>query len=176
MFRGQRLSSPPLLLMASLLLVAGVLTGLTGCREYDYDPRDLENDVSEAMIRHLLEHLPEMEPEVPKIYTITLSEGMAVPRRSFVDRFDDLDIKWVSGNQMILRSEDSRIIDAETRLSPITFQVSSQELQEDGRILVTAAWAYKDLWERREFHVTERDGGYEIEPGELLGRSELQTL
>lgn len=163
--------------LAALALAVVLLTAaLGGCRGYDYDPRDLENDVSEAVIRHLLDQLPELEPQVPKIYTITLSEGMAVPRRSFVDRFDDLDIKLVSGNQMILRSEDGRIIDAETKLSPITFQVTSQEPQEDGSILVIAAWAYKDVWERRHYHVEARTDGYEVRAGELLGRSETMTL
>lgn len=168
--RPRKLRALPVLSLAVLLI-------LGGCRKYDYDPRDLENDASEAVIRHMLENLPELEPQVPKIHTITLSEGMAVPRRSFVQRFDDLDITWVSGNQLIIRSEDNRIIDAESKLSPITFQVSGQDAKPDGAIAVTGAWAYKDIWQRRVFIVRQgADGGFEVEPGELLGQSETQTL
>lgn len=130
---------------------------------------DFENDEGEAVVRHLIAHLPPLDPNVPKVYCVVKGPRLMAAHQPFVSRMDDLKLKFVSGESLTVTDPDKSIVDPTTGLSPITLQLLEMQRKGTHGTEVTAGWAYKKTWERHHYRVTHVGSGYEVED---LGRLE----
>ena len=130
---------------------------------------NFENDEGEAVVRHLIAHLPPLDPDVPKVYCVVKGPRLMAANETFVKRLGDLKLKFVSGESLTVTDPDKSIIDPNSGLSPITFQLLEMQHKGSDKMEVVAGWAYKKTWERHRFRVTHGAKGYDVED---LGRIE----
>ena len=115
---------------------------------------DFQGNEGEAVVRHVIAHLPVLEPEVPKLYCVVLGPRLMAARMDFAKRMDDLKLHFVSGDSLTLREPNKSIVDPASGLSPITLQLFEMKRTGSDSLEVVAGWAYKKTWERRRYKVT----------------------
>lgn len=123
----------------------------------------LEGDVGEAAIRHVIANLPDPAPGVPKIYCIIIGQlttiGTVTPARaSFVKRFDDLKLNFVGAGSLKESEPDHAVVDTQSGLAPYLLQIRRIKTLDGSRFEVEAAWSYKKQFERRRLEVEQKDG------------------
>jgi hypothetical protein len=126
-------------------------------------PVEIESDVGEAVIRHLITKLPDPAPDVPKVYSIVKGEiytrGVVSPVAvAFHDRFSDLKLRFVSANALEDTEPDHLIIDSQSRLAPYLLQVRKLVKKGDASYEAEVGWSYKKLFERWRYAVETREG------------------
>ncbi len=130
---------------------------------------DFQNDEGEAVVRHMIAHLPALDPQVPKLYCVVLGPRLIAAKMDFAKRMSDLKLHFVSGDSLTLAEPNKSIVDPATGLSPITLQLLEMNRTGSDTTDVVAGWAYKKTWERHRYKVTSGPKGREVED---LGRVE----
>lgn len=123
---------------------------------------DYEGPVAEAAVRHLIAHLPPLDPEVPKVYCIVKGPHLENTHMSFAGRMKDLNLRFVSGIILKVRESDRNVYDPDSGLSPVTLQISQSNRVGTDTYEVVAGWAYMKKFERRQYKMRASNGGYEV--------------
>lgn len=144
---------------------AALCLGLAACDSSDTAALPLnlyECDAGEAALRHLITQLPELNPGVPKSYSIVLGEinrdGMTPATDAFTARFADLKLKFV--NAFLLKDvpPDHIIADPETRLAAFVLQLRTLQQTSATTWQAEVGWSYKKEFERFKLRLETKDG------------------
>ena len=129
---------------------------------------EYEGPEGEAIVRHMLAHLPPIDPAVPKVYTVVKGEKLQSTRMSFVQRFDDLKIMFISGEVLTMRDPDKSIIDPRSGLAPVIIQLADLKRSGGDTFEAIAGWGYKKTWERYHYKLAKTANGYEVKQTERV--------
>lgn len=127
-----------------------------------------EGPEGEAVVRHLIAHLPPIDPSVPKVFTVVKGAALESTKTAFVKRFADLRVPFISGEVLTMRGEEKLPIDPRSGLSPVTLQLAEIKRGGGDTFEVVAGWAYKKLWERRHYTLAKTASGYTITKEERI--------
>lgn len=149
---------------------------LTGCdsSEPGYLPTaQLEGDLGAAIMRHLIAHLPDPSPGVPKAYAMVNGEisrgGHDAMSVDFIKRFADLKLRIISADVLTVMDPDHSVVDPETRLAPYVLQLRKVRQRSATTWEAEVGWSYKKLYERRRCGVSLKpDGSYEVSDEGLI--------
>ena len=146
-------------------LLLNLCLGLAACDSSDTAPLPLnlsECDAGEAAIRHLITTIPELNPGVPKSYSIVLGEinrdGMTPASDTFTKRFADLKLKFVNAQNLKDIEPDHTIAESDTRLAAFVLQL--RKLQPTSAVTwdAEAGWSYKKEFARLKLRLELKDG------------------
>lgn len=152
-----------LLLTCSLVLVA-CDSGEPGKLPLDA----YEGPEGEAVVRHMLKTMPNIAPEVPKVYTVVKGPHLKSTSMDFVRRMSDLKLTFISGEVLTMRDPDKSIVDPRSGLSPVTILLDDMRIAGQDKWDVIASWAWKKTYERSRFRLTKTASGYEMSPPERI--------
>jgi hypothetical protein len=151
--------------MTLRLLMISLCLGLAACDSSDTAPLPLhlyECDAGEAAVRHLVGALPELNPGVPKSYSIVLGEinrdGMTPASDTFTKRFADLKLKFVNAQNLKDIEPDHTIGDPETRLAAFVLQLRNLKPTSATTWEAEAGWSYKKEFARWKLRLEVKDG------------------
>jgi hypothetical protein len=136
-------------------------------------PGDYECDAGEAVVRHLIQTAPDLEPQVPEEYCILRSKGLAPVEKSFNERFNDLKKVFVSAEGSVSFKDNLGYpINPKTGIAPTVLHLANMHREADGSYTVEAAWAYKTAFERFKLQVTQKEGRWQAQVLEKLAYSD----
>ncbi len=151
--------------MTRRLLLLSLCLGLAACDSSDTAPLPLnlyECDAGEAALRHLITLLPDINPGVPKSYSIVLGEinrdGMTPASDPFTQRFADLKLKFINAQNLKDIDPDHTIADPDTRLAAFVLQLRKLQPTSATTWDVEAGWSYKKEFARMKLHLEVKDG------------------
>ncbi len=154
------------LLLPLLLLLAACGAGDPGfVRLGDY-----EGDAGEAMVRHLVKTVPDLAPGVPKEYCVMKARQMQSTDTTFVARFQDLKLIFISGDTLTTYPGTTLPINPKSGISPYVLQLAYMHKQAADTWEMEAGWAYKLTFERRRYRLKQTGGAWKVEDlGKLDG-------
>lgn len=126
---------------------------------------DYEGAEGEALVRHLFAELPPLDPAVPKSYCVVKGPKLASTSSRFVERMADLKIHFVSGDVLVVRDPDKMIVDPGGNLPVVTLQISELRRTGERSRDAVAGWAYKKIYERRNYKLQNDGRGWVVTPG-----------
>ncbi|WP_395745008.1 hypothetical protein [Prosthecobacter sp.] len=139
--------------------------GLVGCDSSETAPLPLnlyECDAGEAAVRELIGKLPDLNPGVPKSYSIVLGEinrdGMTPASDAFTKRFEDLKLKFINAQNLKDIEPDHTIADPETRLAAFILQLRKLQPTSATTWDAEVGWGYKKEFARWKMRVEVKDG------------------
>ena len=151
--------------MTRRLLLLSLCFGLAACDSSDTAPLPLnlyECDAGEAAVRHLITLLPDINPGVPKSYSIVLGEinrdGMTPASEAFTKRFADLKLKFVDAQFLKDIEPDHTIADPDTRLAAFILQLRKLQPTSATTWDAEAGWSYKKEYARFKLQLEVKDG------------------
>ena len=156
---------------------AVLLMGAMGCDSSDSEGMPLamyENEVGEAVVRHLITTAPDPSPGVPKSWSIVLGEigrnGVFEPASvPFLEKFQEGGRRVISASVLGHAEPDHMIIDPELRVAVYVLQLKLMKQRAVGVWDVEAAWSYKKFFQRKKFEVNQgADGKWTVKDGALL--------
>ena len=146
-------------------------TLLTGCGASDPSfvrLGDYENDAGAAVVRQLIQSLPDLAPGVPKEYCIVKALDLRATDMEFTKQFQDLKLPFVS-RDVLSEQEDTHFpMNPKTGLSPIMLQIARMKKLSTEAYEVEGAWAYKREFERKRFKAEQVDGQWQVTELEKL--------
>lgn len=154
-----------------------MMLGVVACDSSDSEGMPLsmyENDVGEAVVRHLIATVPDPSPGVPKSWSIVLGEiarngvfeSATVP---FLEKFQDGGRRVISASVLSHAEPDHMIIDPELRVAVYILQLKLMKQRAVDVWDVEAAWSYKKHFQRKKYEVSKgSDGKWLVKEGELL--------
>ncbi len=160
-----------------LFLLAGALMLLPGCDSSDSKGMPLamyENEVGEAVVRHLMATVPDPSPGVPKSWSIVLGEigrnGVFEPASvPFLERCQEGGRRVISASVLAHAEPDNMIIDPELRVAVYVLQLRLMSQRSAEVWDVEAAWSYKKFFQRKKFEVAKgADGKWAVRETALL--------
>jgi hypothetical protein len=147
------------ILVPMLFLFSGCDSGQPGALSLG----EYESDLGEAIVRHFIKTLPNPAPEIPKSYCVVKGRDLEPTRTEFVKRMDDLRLRFISANVLLVTEPGPVVVDPETRLSPLFIQLASIQQSGMDRWKVALGWSYKKLYEKFTCEVRKTESGYQIE-------------
>ena len=151
--------------MTRLLLLLSLCLGLAACDSSDTAPLPLnlyECDAGEAAVRHLITLLPDINPGVPKSYSIVLGEinrdGMTPATDPFTNRFVDLKLKFVNAQNLKDIEPDHTIAESDTRLAAFVLQLRKLQPTSATTWNAEVGWSYKKEFARIKLQLEAKDG------------------
>jgi hypothetical protein len=159
------------------LSAAVLLMSVVGCDSSDSEGMPLtmyENEVGEAVVRHLIATAPDPSPGVPKSWSIVLGEigrnGVFEPATvPFLEKFQDGGRRVISASVLSHAEPDHMIIDPELRVAVYILQLKLMKQRAVGVWDVEAAWSYKKFFQRKKFEVNQgADGKWTVKDGALV--------
>ena len=157
-----------MILRTSLVLAALLLVACDSGEPGKMSLSEYEGPEGEAMVRHLITHLPPVDPGVPKVFTVVKGASLESTKTAFVKRFDDMKLPFISGEVLGMRGAEKMPIDPRSGLSPVTLQLAEIKRSGGETFDVVAGWAYKKVWERRHYKLAKTATGYEVTKDERL--------
>lgn len=127
-----------------------------------------EGPEGEAVVRHLIQTLPPISPEIPKVYAIVKGLHLSSTSMNFARRFADLKLTFVSAENLAVRDPDKTVVDPRSDTSPVILQIGSIESAGSDKWTVVAGWAWKKTYERRRYTLTKTATGYEMKDVDRL--------
>lgn len=168
--------------MTRRLLLLSLCLGLAACDSSDTAPLPLnlyESDAGEAALRHLITTLPDLNPGIPKSYSIVLGEinrdGMTPASDAFTSRFADLKLKFINAQNLKDIDPDHTIADSDTRLAAFVLQLRSLKPTSATTWDAEAGWSYKKEFARMKLHLEVKDGKTTVVNAEKLESSSAKT-
>lgn len=129
---------------------------------------DYESDAGAAIVRHLIQSLPELAPGVPKEYCVVKALDLRSTDMEFTHQFADLKLPFVS-RDVLGEQEDTHFpINPKTGLTPIMLQIARMKKLGDQAYEVEGAWAYKREFERKRFKTEFANGRWQVTELEKL--------
>jgi hypothetical protein len=129
---------------------------------------EYEGPEGEAVVRYLITHLPPVDPQVPKVYTIVKGPNLKSTKMPFVRRMEDMKVQFISGEVLTLRDPDKSIVDPRSGLAPVQIQVAEIKHAGGDNFTAVASWAYKKTWERYKLKLVKSASGLEVKEFERL--------
>lgn len=159
-------------------LFAALCLGLAACDSSDSGKiplRDYEGPAGEAAIRHLITQLPDLNPGVPKSYSVILGEinrdGMTPASKEFANRFADLKLKFIYAFNLQDLPPDHVVVDPETRTACFLLQIRTLEQTAPDAWTTEVAWSYKKDFGCLKLKLTQKDGKVSVIQDEKLETS-----
>ncbi len=151
--------------MTRRFLLLSLCLGFAACDSSDTAPLPLnlyECDAGEAAIRHLITAIPDLNPGVPKSYSIVLGEinrdGMTPASDTFTKRFADLKLKFVNAQNLKVIEPDHTIAESDTRLAAFVLQLRKLQPTSATTWDAEAGWSYKKEFARIKLRLEAKDG------------------
>ncbi len=143
------------------------LLHLPGCDSSDSQGMPLalyENEAGEAVVRHLMETVPDPAPGVPKSWSVVLGElgrnevfhAASLP---FLERFQEGGRRVISASVLTHAEPDHMIIDPERRVAVYVLQLRLMSQRSAELWDVEAAWSYKKFFQRKKFEAAKNSDG-----------------
>ncbi len=161
--------------MTRRLLLLSLCLSLAACDSSDTAPLPLnlyECDAGEATIRHLITTLPELNPGVPKSYSIVLGEinrdGMTPASDTFTKRFADLKLKFINAQNLKDIEPDHTIAESDTRLAAFVLQLRKLQPTSATTWDAQAGWSYKKEFARIKLSLEAKDGKVSVVKSEKV--------
>lgn len=122
-----------------------------------------ECDAGEAVMRHVITTLPDLNPGVAKNYSIVLGEisrdGMMTPATdAFVKRFDDLKLEFVNAINLKAHDPDQIIVDNKKFLATFVLQLRVLRQLSPTTWEAETGWSYKKDFGREKLMLESKDG------------------
>jgi hypothetical protein len=137
---------------------------------------DYECDASEALVRHLIGVVPDLDPAVPNEYCIVKSRNPMAVDKDFNGRFADTKLSFVSADGVSFKDALGFPVNPRSGVAPIVLHVVHMHLETDGSYAVEGAWAYKMNFQRHEFRVAKgADGKWGVTVGKMLASSAVKS-
>lgn len=152
-----------LLLLLPLLLLVLLLPACDSMEPGQLSLDDYEGPEGEAIVRYVIQHLPPIYPDIPKVYTVVKGPKLGSTSTAFVERMNDLKLTFISGEVLKVTDPDKSIVDPRSGLSPFVIQISEIRRAGGDNFRVVAGWAYKTQFERHEYKLTKTDKGYDVQ-------------
>lgn len=155
--------------LRAVTLLAAILFSLTGCDSGEpgkLTAREMEGPEGEAIVRHLIKTVPDLEPGVPREYCVI--SGRASTSMKFVERMSDLKLHFVSGDVLTVRDPDKTIVDPSTNLSPVTLQIGEIRRTGADSCEAVAGWALKKTFERSKLTLKRNGEHWEVSGSERI--------
>jgi hypothetical protein len=141
-----------------ILVVAGCDSGAPG----EISLGEYESNLGEAVVRQLIKTLPDPAPTIPKSYCVVKGKELENTRTEFVKRMDDLKLRFISANVLLVTEPDNAVVDPETRLSPIFLQIASIKSTGANSWTVEVGWSYKKIFEKHRWEVKLNGNSYQF--------------
>ncbi len=161
--------------MTRRFLLLSLCLGFAACDSSDTAPLPLnlyECDAGEAAIRHLITAIPELNPGVPKSYSIVLGEinrdGMTPASDTFTKRFADLKLKFVNAQNLKVIEPDHTIAESDTRLAAFVLQLRKLQPTSATTWDAEAGWSYKKEFARIKLRLEAKDGNTTVLKSEKI--------
>ncbi len=145
-------------IIALILIVTGCDSGAPG----EISLREYESDLGEAVVRQLIKTLPDPAPSIPKSYCVVKGKELENTRTEFVKRMDDLKLRFISANVLLVTDPDHAVVDPETRLSPIFLQIADIRSTGADSWMVDVGWSYKKIFEKHRWEVKLNGNSYQF--------------
>jgi hypothetical protein len=148
-----------------LLCLISLVLCVTGCdsgQPGSVPQADYEGDLGEAIVRHLIQNLPDPAPGIPRSYCIVTGKGLDATSTDFAKRFADLKLRIISGDVLLVTDPDHSIVDPETRLAPFILQIAFIKSSGPASWTADVGWSYKKTFEKQRYEVTQKDGKYAV--------------
>lgn len=123
---------------------------------------EFEGDLGEAIVRHLLQNLPDPAPGVPKSYCLVTGPSIEPMSAAFAKRFADLKLRFLSREVLRFTEPGNVAVDPETGLSPYFVQIASIKSASTAGWMADVGWSYKKTFEKLRYEVVQKDGKYEV--------------
>ena len=144
-----------------LLLPVLLIAPLTGCDsggDFSLPVSMFENDAAEAVVRGMIEELPDLNPGVPITYSVILGElsrtgGYRAASIDFLERFKDLDLRIISADALSAQPEVRAVVDPETRVAVALLQIRTMEQTSGTTWRVETGWSYKQRFSKDRWAV-----------------------
>lgn len=158
-------------LFASLALAA--LAGCHSSEDSGMPVHLFEGDAGESAIRHVIQNLPELNPGVPKNYSIVLGEisrdGMMTPATTeFMKRFADLKLEFVNAIDLKAIEPDQIVVDNKNRLATFVLQLRVLRQLSTTTWEAETGWSYKRDFGREKLRLESKDGKVSVVASEKL--------
>lgn len=148
-------------ILSSLLVLAAV-----GCGAGDpgfVRLGDYESDPSEAVVRHLVQTLPDVTAGVPKEFCVVKALDLRSVDMDFSRRFADTKQTFISSDILAEQPELHYPINPKSGLSPVLLHLRHLKKLDDHTYEIEAGWAYKRTFEMKRFRVAKAgDGPWKI--------------
>lgn len=152
------------LVMTTLLrsiLAFALLFSMTGCDsggDATLPVSMLENDAAEAVVRGMIDRVPDTNPGVPKSYSIILGElsrtgGYRAASAEFIARFADLGLRIISADSLSSQPDLRAVIDPETRVAVVLLQIRSIQQTSATTSIIETGWSYKQTFSKDRWSV-----------------------
>ena len=128
---------------------------------------DYEGDASEAVVRHLVQTLPDVTKGVPKEFSVVKALDLRSTDLDFMRRFADTGMTFVSSDILSEQPELHYPINPKSGLSPILLHLRHLKKLDAQAYEVEAGWAYKRTFEMKRFRVAQSGTVWKVEE---LGR------
>ena len=114
-----------------------------------------ECDASEAVVRHLVQVIPDVTAGVPKEYSIVKALDLRSVDMDFTRRFADTQLIFISSDILSEQPELHYPVNPKSGLSPILVQLRHLKKVSEKEYEIEAGWAYKKTFEMKRFRVTQ---------------------
>ncbi|MFM7603781.1 MAG: hypothetical protein ACKO8Z_01110 [Prosthecobacter sp.] len=122
-----------------------------------------ESDAGEAVIRHVIATLPDLNPGIAKNYSIVLGEisrdGMMTPAsESFVKRFANLNLEFVNAINLKAHEPDQIIVDNKNFLATFVLQLRKLRQLSAKTWEAETGWSYKKEFGHAKIFLEQMEG------------------
>lgn len=124
---------------------------------------DYESDASEAVVRHLVQTLPDITKGVPKEFSVVKALDLRSTDIDFMRRFGDTKFAFISRDVLSEQPETHYPINPKSGLSPILLHLRHVKKLSDQAYEIEAGWAYKRTFEMKRFHVQQSGATWKVE-------------
>lgn len=125
-------------------------------------PAEYESDLGEAIVRHLLQNLPDPAPGVPKACCLVTGGAIEPMSVAFTKRLADLKLRFLSRDVLRFTEPGNVAVDPETGLSPYFVQIASIKSSNAAGWTADVGWSYKKTFEKLRYEVVQMEGKYQI--------------
>lgn len=137
------------------------LASVTGCDsggDSSIPVSMFENDAAAAVVRGMIENLPDLNPGVPVTYSVILGElsrtgGYRAASTEFLDRFNDLDLRIISADALSAQPELRAVVDPETRVAVALLQIRTMTQTSATTWRIETGWSYKQRFSKDRWSV-----------------------
>ena len=150
----------PRLLLAFCLVLC--IAGCDGGQPGSLPQADYEGALGVAIVRHLIKNQPDPAPGIPKSYCLVTGKSLDTTSMDFARRFADLKLRIISADVLLVTPPDNAVVDPETRLAPIVFQIALIKSTGPSSWTADVGWSYKKTFEKQRLDVVQKDGKYEV--------------
>ena len=156
---------------ALLILSFVFLSGCGGSDPSFVRLGDYENDAGEAVVRFVIQQMPEVGKDVPKEYSIVKALDLRSTEMEFARRFSDTKLTFISRDVLTEQEETHFPLNPKSGLSPVMIQLARMKKLGHDHFEIEAAWAWKKSVERKRYDAVKDGSAWKVTEIATLERS-----